>query len=252
MSKHVQGICTLLIVVSVCSLAVAGCFKFDNEQDVPDSPTGVEIPEPTPTPFPPGMMIAESLKNGQTGGYYENASFTAEGLQFHGGEAFLRYSIPTTPGGYIEFSAKGFEHDELHGGSEFKSMLFSMWSGDHAYMYETAPYIYELRKFGAIHNHPAANAFDLRFIVAHDWNHGERAVLFWDPNVTYRFRIEWGHGVTSVYRDGQLAVRATYHGDFAPSNHQIQIGANLLSSMPNRRREAPHNILVSDVLVCTL
>ena len=201
------------------------------------------------------IIIRESLKDGRSEGLVrEHKEFTAEGLQFQGGWWSLRYSIPTTPNGYAEFSAKGFVHDELHGGTEFKPMLFSMWNRDDGYDYDRSSHIYELRKFGYIQGHRDANALDLRLKVGseeEDWNHGKRYVPNhdWDPNKTYRFRIEWGNGQTTVYLDGKAISSATYHDEFAPSNHHIQIGANAENTFQGRWKEAPHDLLISDVVI---
>lgn len=227
-----------------------------NSSDSEDSGSD-ETPEDSspgvPDEAPAGALVFESLKNGQTTGFYEDARFTADGLLLENGDGYLEYSIPTTPNGYVEFNAKGFEQDEYYGGGEFKSALFTMWDGNTAYHYENAAYFYELRKFGHIQGRPdASNALDLRVSTrTGQWHHGHRTVLRWDPNQTYRFRIEWGYGSTTVYRDGAPITSATVSPDFTPGNHMIGIGANLRSVMPSRRREAPHNIVISDVVIAT-
>ena len=208
MFKDSQSIPKLLVVLLLAMLAsmfMIGCGDGDDNNNPTDAAA-------TPTPLPPGVMISESLKDGQTSGVVTDgdcpAEFRAEGIQFCGGWWSLRYSIPRTPRGYLEFNARGFVHNELHGGSEFKSMLVSMWDGNGGYDYDFSRYIYEFRKFGAIIGHPAANAIDLRFKVdPNDWDHGShRPVLSWDRNTTYRFRVEWDTGRTTIYRDGRGIV----------------------------------------------
>ncbi|MEZ0230993.1 MAG: hypothetical protein ACAI25_20415, partial [Planctomycetota bacterium] len=47
----------------------------------------------------------------------------------------------------------------------------------------------------------------------------------WDPNVTYRFRVEWGGGVAKIYRDGNLQKTLSPGGNWAPRKHRIRIGS---------------------------
>jgi hypothetical protein len=70
--------------------------------------------------------------------------------------------------------------------------------------------------------------------------------MSWSPNTLYRFRVEWGGGQTSVQRNGQMVASATYVPEFAPSSHQVQIGAQ-----PLRYKESPYNLLISDVVIGT-
>lgn len=207
----------------------------------------------TSTPLPENVYVSESLRDGVTVGTFDDATLKPEGLQLHGGTGFIRYNVPTLSRGYVEFNAKGFEHNELHGGSEFKAVLLTMWGGNEGYIYETAAYIYELRKFGYIDGRPdASNCLEVRMITNHDWNHGARYIHDWDPNTTYRFRVEWGDGVTTVYRDGEMAAITAYNGEFAPSSHMIQIGANAVSPYSHRHKESPHNLLISEVVIGAL
>lgn len=205
------------------------------------------IPEPGPSPvIPPGdAFVVESLKDGKTTGRVENASFTSEGLQLHGGEGFLSYTIPSAPRGFVEFNAQGFVHDELHGGSEYKGVLVTMWDEDAGYSYEAAPFIFELRKYGYIEGRrDASNTLWFKIKSNGEWTENHRTVLSWDPNRTYRFRLEWGGGTTRVLRDGQETATGTYRAEFAPPRHKIQIGANLF-----RGRKCPHNIVISDIVI---
>ncbi len=251
-SQNMLKLLVMLLLLTVVCMIIAACSSGDNDNN--NDPTD---PAPTATPLPAGTLISESLKDGQTSGVVTDgdfpAEFTAEGIQFNGGWWSLRYSIPRTPRGYLEFNARRFVHNELHGGSEFKSLLVSMWDAGGGYDYDFSTYIYEFRKFGAIIGHPAANAVDLRFKVdPNDWEDaGHRPVLSWDSHTTYRFRVEWGSGRTAVYRDGEEVLSATFHGEFAPNTHMIQIGSNVENPFRHRWKEAPHDLLISDVMIGT-
>jgi hypothetical protein len=241
----------LWIGVIFVTIALVGCQKLEDD---PYEPTTIDtaeyVPpaesvEPTPTPLPAGAILGETLQDGYTSGIINNATFTAHGLRLHGGDGFIRYSVPTLSQGYVEFSAAGFVSNELHGGSEFKAILLSMWSGDHGYDYAQSSFIFELRKFGYISGRPdATDCLAVRVKSNGSWQTGQFFVLSWNPNFRYKFRVEWSGGQVTVLRDGQVVATGSYVPDFSPSNHQIQIGAQ-----PLGLKESPHDLLLSDVVI---
>jgi hypothetical protein len=208
--------------------------------------------EPTPAPLEQGILVSESLKEGSTQGLIGDATFTADGLLLHDGEGFVRYGVPTTVRGYVEFDVKGLKTNEYHGGGEFKGVLMTMWDGDDGYMYETSGYIYELRIFGLIYGRAdASNTLSIRLISGHDWNEGHRRHYFWDENQTYRIHVQWGDGATTVSVNGEVVASSTIARKFRPDNHQIQIGANMVAPYSHRWKETPHDIVISNVVIAT-
>jgi len=239
------------------SIVIPGCEKLNDDAHKPPPFTGdvitgiAPVEETSPTPLPAslaeGVIISESLQDGYTVGAISDGTLTGYGLQLRGGDGFIRYSIPTTSHGYVEFSAAGFVPNELHGGEEFKAVIFTMWSENDGYIYESAPFIFELRKFGYIPGRPdASDSLSIRIKSHGIWDVGHYHVLSWDPNRAYRFRVEWGGGYASAQRDGQVVASGTYRAEFSPSNHQVQIGAQ-----PLRRKESPYNLLIFDVVIGT-
>lgn len=200
----------------------------------------------TPSVTPPGdAIVFDSLKDGKTSGKVKNGSLTPAGLQLRGGDAFLGYTISTLPRGFLEFSAKGFVHDELHGGTEYKGVLVTMWDEHAGYSYETAPFIFEMRKYGYIEGRPdASNSLWFKINSNREWTENHKKPFPWDPNTWYRFRLEWGGGTARVFRNGELLNTGNYRAEFTPAAHSIQIGAN-----PLRGRTTPHNLLISDVII---
>ncbi len=199
----------------------------------------------SPVTPPTDALIAESLKDGVTSGVVEDGRLTSAGLQFQGGNAFLRYRLTTLPYGFVEFSAKGFVHDELHGGTEYKGVLVTMWDDNAGYSYETAPFIFEMRKYGYIEGRPdASNALWFKIKSNGEWSENHKKPFSWDRQTLYRFRMEWGGGQARVYRDGVLLNTGVYRAEFAPTAHCIQIGAN-----PLRGRTTAHNLLIADVVI---
>ncbi len=242
-----------VVLMLAITLAFTGCKSpWGSSDDDNGSGDPTAAVEATPTPLPAGVMISESLKDGATQGIVGDGTLTAEGLQLHGGEGFLRYGISTTSQGYVEFDAKGFVTDELHGGSEFKAVLLTMWDGNAPYLYESSGYIYELRFFGHISGRPdASNTLSIRLLSDYDWNEGHRHYYSWDPNQTYHFRVEWSLGSSTVYVNGEAVATCPVAKEFRPGNHQIQIGANMVAPYSHRWKESPHDILISNVVIGT-
>ncbi len=212
-------------------------------------------PEPQPEKqpeeqvLPENAIISESLKDERTAAGVGGGYFTSEGFQFTGGNGYIGYRIPTTSRGYIEFKARGFVNNELHGGEEYKSVLFSMWDGDD-HWYASTSYLFEMRKYGHIPGgHPLNNAawFKIKAGGKGDewWAEKIEQGLNWDPSHTYQFRVEWDGRNHKAFREGQLVASITSKADFAPPDHRIQIGASPFQG----GRTSPHDLLISDVVV---
>ncbi len=239
---------TMVMVLAVsAAFMIWGC---DSDSDDVSTPTTTTA---SGTEAPAGAYVAETLTDGTTVGTTNDATFTSGGLQLNGGWGFIRYSIPTTTSGYVEFNAIGFTAGEYYGGEEFKSLLVTMWSGDSGYDYSVSPYIFELRKSGYIPEAHFADAVNIRAKVGSSWYDNHQWTQFgWDSSQTYNFRLEWSSGGAVAYRDGAVVATVTFDGDFAPSSHIVQIGANTENPMPGRWKEAPHDIIISDVVIGTL
>ena len=261
--KTFETLCIVMLLLFMSTLGLVGCGKLEDERPsspfappkLYDTPPPARAPETSPEPVPAvpeqsfgNILLSESLRNGHTTGVISDGTLTPEGVQLIGGDGSIKYSIPTTPRGYVEFNAQGFIPNELHGGSEFKAVLFTMWSGLDGYSYENAPFVFELRKYGFIEGRPdASDAFFFKIKSNGVWEEGHFHVLSWHSGFTYRIRIEWSGGQARAFRDGQLVATGPYYGEFAPSDHQVQIGAQ-----PLRQKKSPHGLLISDVIIGVL
>jgi hypothetical protein len=246
----------LLLAVSVAMMFTGCKFPWSNDDDDDGgSPTDVAN-SAEPTPLPAGVLIGESLKDGTTVADYEDGTFTADGLQFTGNYWHLKYTIPTTPRGYIEFNAKGFKaRERLKRGENFKGYFVTMWDDSRPFDHDSNPYIFQMFKYGIIDGRPDATDCLFFAVISHgrfrdSLDHGYY-VLGWDPNKTYRFRLEWERGRARVYRDGAFVGTVTVYKDFSPRSHAIQIGANLNNIISGRRKAGPGNLLISDVVIGT-
>lgn len=224
------------------AVVVPGKILLKNHDDI----LALKRDEPS-IPKPKGkIVISESLKDRNSVAQINDGTWTAEGVQLRGGDnCYIRYEIPSIPHGFIEFSARGFIPGELHGGTEYKGLLLSMWDGKAGYDYNNAAFIYELRKYGYIKGRPdASDTLWFKIKSNGEWTENHRSVLSWDREKTYKFRIEWGGGETRVIRDGQPVAQGRYRAEFSPTEHLIQIGAN-----PLRGRKTAHDLLISDVVI---
>lgn len=228
-----------LALVAVMMFSLVSCTGSDDDDSTSPSDSAQADPN---------VLVYDTLKNGTTVGTINDGTFTDEGLQLHEGWGSVGYSIPTTPNGYAEFSVKGLRENEVHEDSEFKGVLFTMWSGTDGYIYYGGNFVYELRFFGLIPGRAdATNSLSVRVLSNGEWEVGRRYVLGWDPNHTYRFRVEWKDGSTAVYRDDALVFTSPYRAPFSPNDHRLQIGGN--TENPARRKESPHDLLISDVVI---
>lgn len=240
---------SILVMLFVFMMALVSC---DDDDDDNGSATGPSTTPNGEVQLPAGTMVSESLKDGQTGGVVKDGDFTAEGLQFHGDGGYIRYSIPQTPRGYIEFNARGFNPQAAY--TDDKVLLVAMWSGDHGYDYDYAPFLAEFRKTGAVRDQwSLTDNVHLRGRVpGAGWVHGGWYPLSWDQNQTYRFRLEWTDGQMVAYRDGQATTSMSFPGTFSPTNHLIQIGANFEAPRANWWKETHPDLLISDVIIGSL
>lgn len=204
------------------------------------------IPGPT-EPY----YIWETLQDGQTQGEILSGTLTPEGLQFHGGVWYIKYEIPTTTKGYVQFSAKGFAPNEFHpelGGvnsTEYKSVIISMWNDIRPYSGNR--HLIEVMKFGYIQGRPDATDCIVFSAQGGPFFHedGTFTVLPWDAEHTYTMRLEWEPDWVAFYRDGEFIDSHHYGGVFAPTPHIVYIGVPLARN----RAFAPYDILVSNVTI---
>lgn len=205
--------------------------------------TGSDTDDEKKEVLEPNILLKDSLKGGQTKGVpNEHTEWTQGGLKLKDGRGILRYKIPSTPRGFVEFKAQGFIPDELHGGSDFKGVLLSMWDEKEGFDYE-GQFIFELRKYGHVEGRSdASNAFKFKIKSQGEWEESSYYRPPWDSNKIYHFRLEWGGGEARIYRDNELMTTGHYRPEFAPPQHLVQIGGT-------PRKRCPYNIVISDVVI---
>jgi hypothetical protein len=229
--------------------SVSGPGSASNANEGVSFQPGVDIASEA-TPAEP-YHIWETLKDGQTQGEILNGTLTPQGLQFQGVTWYIKYVIPTTTKGYLQFTAQGFVPNEFHpelGGlhaTEYKSVLISMWND--IFPYCGNQHLIEVSKYGYIKDRPDATDCIVFSAQGGPFFHEDStfSVLPWDETKAYVMRLEWEPDWVSFYRDGELVDSHYYQGMFAPDPHVVYIG------VPPVRPFAltPANILVSDVTI---
>jgi hypothetical protein len=177
-------------------------------------------PPPSPAPSP-GTILADPLVGGSVGEVI-GGRFTSEGWEVTSPANFIRYEVPPIESGWAEFDVRGLRqinpnHDQF--------MLFGMWdptAGD----YRTNPFRVHVQKLHPDpHNPPYLR---LRWIANGEQHDEGDGFYGWDPNRTYRFRIEWGPVGSGhqarVLIDDDPRVVVSYSRAYRPNVHWIELG----------------------------
>lgn len=236
----------LVAVFTLCALVFSGCLHNSGGNSENNSPTQPEASSSSPT-IPAGAHVYETLKNGATTGTIAGSyQWTSEGLQFSGTDWYLKYQIPTTTSGYLEFNAKGFRPREYH--REFRSELARSTSVILAMWNDVPPYrnndnLVEVRHMGLVPGREDATD-SIKMVIEAQGKFVDDPIYTRFPvdrDATYRLRVEWGDGQLKFFRDGNLVRQRNYTRVFSPNPHVVYIGC------PPSRGPSPEGLLISDV-----
>ncbi len=186
-------------------------------------------------------LVLDSLLDGTSVGEVNGGSFTAEGWKVTSQADFIRYEIPSLVSGYVEWDNAGLSPANP-GGDQF--MLFGMWDPRRG-PYRANPFRVHIQKLDTVHNPPYVR---LRWISdgeQHDKGYDFRE---WNPQNTYRWRLEWGPegngNVARLYLDGQSIVEVRYSRTYHPLLHWVELGIA-------ERRESIVGTIYSNVRIGT-
>ncbi len=181
---------------------------------------GVFLPEPSPS----GLIVADPLTNGTSVGEGEGGEFRPGGWMATNAATYIRYEIPTTPSGYVEFDVTNLREPNPHSD---KRMLMIMWDPTRG-EYTTNPFRVHLQKM----DRRTVN-FDhlrLRWISRGQERNIGYSYTNWNPERIYRFRLEWGDfpGIDTqwvrVLFDGVEIMTRNYDFLYTPSTHWVELG----------------------------
>lgn len=169
------------------------------------------------------LLIQDSLTNGTSVGSVRGGEFTPNGWQINNLDEYIRYEIPPTSNGFLEWENLGLRRTNAEADAY---MLFAMWdpaSGE----FRTNPFRVNMQKLDTNHNPPYMR---LRFISDGDERNTGYDFLDWDPSRRYRFRVEWGPGTNRnearVFIDGVDVMQVEYTPEYLPRTHFVELGVN--------------------------
>ena len=181
------------------------------------SPAG---PTPTPTPSA-GTIVSDPLIGGSVG-EVNGGQFTSGGWQVTSPGNYIRYEVSPMESGWVEFDVSGLR--EINSSPD-QFMLFGMWDPS-AGSYRANPYRVHIQK---LHPNPHNPPYLRLRWIANGEQHDEGSnFLAWNPNRTYRFRLEWGPSGNGnrvrVFVDGGVEVDTGYSRAYRPDVHYIELG----------------------------
>ena len=197
-----------------------------------------------PSPSPSGLIVADPLTNGTSVGEGEGGEWRPQGWMATNAATYIRYEIPTLRSGYVQFDVTNLREPNPHSD---KRMLLIMWDptkGD----YTRNPFRVHIQKMDdqtVTYDH-----LRLRWISRGQERNIGHSFTDWDPQQTYRFRLEWGDfpGIDTqwvrVLMDGDEIMTRNYDFPYAPATHWVELGGA-------PRNETLEQAIFSNVLIGT-
>ncbi len=169
------------------------------------------------------LLIQDPLTNGTSVGSVRGGEFTPDGWKINNLDEYIRYEIPPTSSGFVEWENLGLRRTNADAEAY---MMFAMWdpgSGE----FRTNPFRVNIQKLDTQHNPPYVR---LRFISDGDERNTGYNFIDWDPSQRYRWRVEWGPGTdrnaARVFVNGIEVMQVAYTPVYEPRTHFVEMGVN--------------------------
>jgi hypothetical protein len=172
------------------------------------------------------LYVFDPLTNGSSVGEAGgDGDFNNEGWMATNALSYIRYEIPPTPNGFVEFDVTNLRNPNPHSD---KRALMIMWDPTRGEFTEN-PFRVTLSKFDT-------NIVDrwhmrLRFIANGEETNTGIDLYQWDPRRQYHFRMEWGAfpEIVSTQRvqvlmDGRMIMARNYDRLYLPDTHWVELG----------------------------
>jgi hypothetical protein len=172
-----------------------------------------------------GVYISDPLTNGTSVGEVYSGTFNARGWMATDAAAYIRYEIPSTPNGFVEFQVTNLRNPNPRSD---KRALLIMWDPskgdftDNPFRVNISKYDTELVTFGHLR---------LRWISQGEERNTWTDFYDWHPEHIYTFRMEWGAfpQVTTTQRvrlllDGSEILVRNYDKIYRPTTHWVELG----------------------------
>jgi hypothetical protein len=169
------------------------------------------------------LLIQDPLTNGTSVGSVRGGEFTSDGWRINNRDEYIRYEIPSTSSGFVEWENLGLRSTNADAEAY---MLFAMWDPGSGEFREN-PFRVHIQKLDTEHNPPYVR---FRFISDGDERNAGYNELDWEPSQRYRWRVEWGPGTdrneARVFVNGIEVMRVEYTPDYEPRTHWVEMGVN--------------------------
>ena len=171
------------------------------------------------------ILVSDPLTNGVSVGEVGRGRFDPGGWVATDSRTYIRYDIPTTPNGFVEFQVKGLRNPNP---LTEKRNLMIMWDPSRG-EYTQNPFRVHIAKFDTLL--VTRWHMRLRFISNGQETNTGINLFDWDPRRIYTFRLEWGafpEIVSSqrarVLLDGVEIMARNYDPLYRPAQHVVELG----------------------------
>lgn len=171
------------------------------------------------------IYVSDPLTNGTSVGEVFSGDFNARGWMATEAAAYIRYEIPPTPNGFVEFQVTNLRDPNPRSD---KRALLIMWDPtkgeftDNPFRVNVSKYDTNLVTFGHLR---------LRWISQGEERNTWTDFYDWNPNHVYTFRMEWGAfpEIVSSQRvrlllDGSEILVRNYDKIYRPGTHWVELG----------------------------
>jgi hypothetical protein len=171
------------------------------------------------------VYVSDPLTNGTSVGEAYSGTFNSRGWMATEAAAYIRYEIPPTPNGFVQFQVTNLQNPNPRSD---KRALLCMWDPtrgeftDNPFRVNIAKYDTELVTFGHLR---------LRWISQGEERNTWIDFYDWHPEQIYTFRMEWGAfpEIVSTQRvrvlmDGREILVRNYDKIYRPTTHWVELG----------------------------
>ena len=171
------------------------------------------------------IYVSDPLTTGMSVGEVSGGEFREGGWFVTDAASYIRYEIPTTTNGFVEFQVTNLRNPNPRSDKRNLMIMWDPTRGD----YTENPFRVHIAKFDT--NLVSRWHMRLRFIANGEETNTGINFFDWDPNRIYSFRLEWGAfpAIVSSQRvqvlmDGRVIMTRNYDNLYRPSTHWVELG----------------------------
>lgn len=190
------------------------------------------------------ILLFDPLTDGMTLGDVGGGEFTPDGWKVQASSNFIVYDMPTIETGFLEFDVKGLD---IRNPTRDARHLFFMWDPSLGSDMTENRYRVSLQK---LDGRSSINDRWLRLRFISQGRQIDEGSTFrgWEPDKTFRIRLEWGRegdvNVCRLFINGNETFFFNYARPYNPTIHRIELGAA-------GRAETPEGAIYSNVAIGT-